>query len=40
MAGRYSGSYPGRSGGWRAAAILADLGRASLAERIPEMIMS
>jgi len=36
MAGRYPGGYPGRSGGWRAAAILADTGRASPVERIPQ----
>lgn len=35
MAGRYSGSYPGRPDGWRAVAALADAGRASLAMRIP-----
>jgi hypothetical protein len=35
MAGRYSGSYLGRADGWRAVAILADFGRASLVGRIP-----
>jgi len=35
MAGRYSGSYPDRSSGWRAAAILAGIGQTSLVERIP-----
>jgi len=35
MAGRYPGSYPDRSSGWRAAAILAGIGQASLVERIP-----
>jgi hypothetical protein len=35
MAGRYSGSYLDRWNGWRAAATLADFGRASLAKRIP-----
>jgi hypothetical protein len=35
MAGRYTGSYLDRSNGWRAAAILADIGRASLVGRIP-----
>jgi len=35
MAGRYSVSYPDRSNGWRAVAILADIGPASLVERIP-----
>jgi hypothetical protein len=35
MAGRYTGSYLDRSNGWRAAATLADIGRASLVERIP-----
>jgi hypothetical protein len=35
MAGRYTGSYPSRSNGWRAVAILADLGRALLVGRIP-----
>jgi hypothetical protein len=37
MAGRYTGSYLGRSNGWRAAAILAGIGRASLVGRIPEI---
>jgi len=37
MAGRYTGSYLGRANGWRAAAILADAGRASLIGRIPEI---
>jgi hypothetical protein len=35
MAGRYPGSYLDRSNGWRAAAILADIGQASLVKRIP-----
>jgi hypothetical protein len=35
MAGRYTGSYLERSNGWRAEAILADVGQASLVERIP-----
>jgi hypothetical protein len=35
MAGRYSGSYLDRSNGWRAVAILADIGQASLVGRIP-----
>jgi hypothetical protein len=35
MAGRYIGSYLGRSNGWRAVAILADIGQASLVGRIP-----
>jgi len=35
VAWRYTGSYPDRSSGWRAAAILADIGQASLFERIP-----
>jgi len=35
MAGRYSGGYPVRSDGWRAVAVLADVGQASLVERIP-----
>jgi hypothetical protein len=35
MAGRYTGSYLDRSSGWRAAATLADIGRASLVGRIP-----
>jgi hypothetical protein len=35
MARRYSGSYPDRSNGWRAVAILADIGQASLVEHIP-----
>jgi hypothetical protein len=35
MAGRYPGSYPDRSSGWRAAAILAGIGQASPVERIP-----
>jgi hypothetical protein len=37
MAGRYTGSYLGRANGWRAAAILADAGRASLVGRIQEI---
>ena len=36
MAGRYTGSYLDRSNGWRAVAILADIGRASLVGRIPK----
>jgi hypothetical protein len=40
MAGRYTGSYLGRSNGWRAAAILADIGRASLVGRTPRTIMT
>ncbi len=35
MAGRYTGSYLDRSNGWRAPAILADIGQASLGRRIP-----
>jgi hypothetical protein len=35
MAGRYTGSYLERLNGWRAVAILADIGQASLVERIP-----
>jgi hypothetical protein len=35
MAGRYTGSYLDRSNGWRAVAILADIGQASLVRRIP-----
>jgi hypothetical protein len=35
MAGRYTGSYLERFNGWRAVAILADIGQASLVERIP-----
>jgi hypothetical protein len=35
MAERYSGSYLDRCYGWRAVAILADIGPASLVERIP-----
>jgi hypothetical protein len=35
MAGRYTGSYLERLNGWRAVAILADIGQASLAKRIP-----
>ena len=35
MAGRYTGSYLGRSYGWRAVAILAEIGQASLIECIP-----
>jgi hypothetical protein len=34
MAGRYTGSYLDRSNGWRAVATLADIGQASLVERI------
>ena len=33
MAGRYTGSYLDRSNGWRAVAILADIGQASLVIR-------
>jgi hypothetical protein len=36
MAGRYTGSYLDRLEGWRAVATLADIGRASLVERIPK----
>jgi len=36
MAGRYAGSYLDRLEGWRAVATLADIGRASLVERIPK----
>jgi len=36
MAGRYTGSYLGRSNGWRAVAALADIGQASLVGRIPK----
>jgi len=35
MTGRYTGSYLDRSNGWRAVAILADTGQASLVGRIP-----
>jgi len=35
MAGRYTGSYLDRRNGWRTVAILADIGQASLVERIP-----
>jgi hypothetical protein len=35
MAGRYPGSYLGRSNGWRAVATLADFGQASLVEAHP-----
>ena len=35
MAERYTGSYLERFNGWRAVAILADIGQASLVERIP-----
>jgi hypothetical protein len=35
MAGRCTGSYLDQSDGWRAVAILADVGQASLVERIP-----
>jgi len=38
MAGRYPGSYLDRLEGWRAVATLADIGRASLVERIPQAI--
>ena len=38
MAGRYTGSYLDQSNGWRAAAILADIGQASLGRRIPTLI--
>jgi hypothetical protein len=36
MAGRYTGGYLDRLEGWRAVATLADTGRASPVERIPE----
>jgi len=36
MAGRYTGSYLDRLEGWRAWATLADIGQASLVERIPQ----
>jgi hypothetical protein len=36
MAGRYTGSYLDRPNGWRAVANLAEIGRASLVERIPK----
>jgi len=36
MAGRYTGSYLDRLNGWRAVAILAELGKASLVGRIPD----
>jgi hypothetical protein len=36
MAGRYTGSYPDQSNGWRAVATLADIGQASLVIRIPK----
>ena len=39
MAGRYTGSYPGRSNGWRAVAILAAPGQASLVGRIPQLYL-
>jgi hypothetical protein len=35
MAGRYTGSYLEQLNGWRAVAILAEIGQASLVERIP-----
>ena len=35
MAGRYTGSYLGRPNGWRAVAILADTGQASLVDASP-----
>jgi hypothetical protein len=35
MAGRCTGSYLDQSDGWRVVAILADVGQASLGERIP-----
>ena len=38
MAGRYTGSYLDQSNGWRAAAILADIGQASLDRRIPTLM--
>ena len=37
MAGRYTGSYPDRSNGWRAVATLAEIGQASLVGRIPNI---
>jgi hypothetical protein len=36
MAGRYAGSYLDRLEGWRTVATLADIGQASLVERIPK----
>ena len=36
MAGRYSGSYLNRWNDWRIVAIPADIGQASLVERIPK----
>ena len=38
MAGRYTGSYLDQHSGWRAVAILADIGQASLVGRIPQNI--
>jgi len=35
MAGRYTGSYLDRSDGWRAVAVLTDIGQALLVVRIP-----
>jgi len=35
MAGHYAGSYLDRSYGWRAVAILVEIGRASFVGRIP-----
>jgi len=35
MAGRYTGSYLNQCSGWRAVAILADIGQASLVGCIP-----
>jgi hypothetical protein len=35
MAGRYTGSYLDRCNGWRAVAILADIGQASLVRTHP-----
>jgi hypothetical protein len=40
MAGRYTGSYPDRSNGWRAVATLADIGQASLVGRIPKELIN
>jgi hypothetical protein len=36
-AGRYTGSYLDQWSGWRAVAILADVGQASLVGRIPHI---
>jgi hypothetical protein len=37
MAGRYTGSYLNQCSGWRAVAILADIGQASLVGASPEV---